>query len=250
MIKNKYFYITCLTFSLFFLDAKLDQDLWCKNHIVKYVHTPHKVVALTFDDGPHEKTTAQILAVLKQKKIHATFFTLGENANQHPDFIQQELMAGHEIGNHGYTHAYLNQNSKNTIEKEINHTEEEILKAEKAVSSDVNKPVLFRPPGGLYNKKLLETALSLGYTTVLWTIDTRDWDHMSTQKIVSSVLNNVKPGSIILLHDGLFPLATPEAVQYIIDNLQQQGYEFVTVSELLQLSDQNEGSRPPSVYEW
>ncbi len=249
-MKHQYFYLCFSIIFLFFVQTQIDQEIWFKNHIVSHVNTTRKVIALTFDDGPHAKTTAQILDVLREKKVHATFFILGENINHSPKLLAQELNDGHEIGNHGYTHNYLNQMSESDVEKEIIETEKEITETEKTVVNAVPKPVVFRPPGGLYNKKVLEAALDLGYTTILWTIDPRDWAHTPTQRIVDNVLANAKPGSIILLHDGLYPLFTPEAIKYIIDNLQQQGYEFVTVSELLQLSDHKQVYHSYNIYEW
>jgi polysaccharide deacetylase family sporulation protein PdaB len=249
-MKHQYFYLTFFMILMFFIQTQLDQEIWCKNHIVKTINTNRKVIALTFDDGPHAKTTVRILDVLREKHVHATFFILGENITHSPQLLAQELKDGHEIGNHGYTHMYLNSMSEDSIKSEITETEKKITEAEELVTKASPKPVVFRPPGGLYNEKVLKAALSLGYTTILWTIDPRDWDHTPTQKIVNNVLANAKPGSIILLHDGLYPLFTPEAIKYIIDNLQQQGYEFVTVSQLLQLSRQEEVHRPYSLYEW
>lgn len=246
MMNHRYFYLTCFTFFMFFIQTQIDQELWCKSHIVKGITTTHKVIALTFDDGPHVKATAKILDILREKHIHATFFILGENIDHSPQLLSQELKDGHEIGNHGYSHKYLNQLSERDIKQEITKTEKLIMKT----TPKAPKPSVFRPPGGLYDKKVVETALSLGYTTILWTIDPRDWAHASTQKIVNAVLDKAKPGSIILLHDGLFPLSTPEAIQYIIDNLQKQGYEFVTVSELLQLSEQDEVKHSYHMYDW
>lgn len=212
-MRHQNIYLTFLIISMFFVQSNIDQEIWCRNHIVKKINTTHKVIALTFDDGPHAKATVKILDVLREKHVHATFFILGENINHSPQLLAQEIQDGHEIGNHGYSHNYLNQMSESAIKKEITDTE-------KIITKTVPKPVVFRPPGGLYNKKVLETALSLGYTTILWTIDPRDWAHTSTQQIVDNVLTNAKPGSIILLHDGLYPLFTPEALKYIIDNLQ------------------------------
>jgi polysaccharide deacetylase family sporulation protein PdaB len=243
IMKHQYFYLSFSIILMLFIQTQLDQNIWFKNHIVKSVNTNRKVIALTFDDGPHPKATVKILDALREKHVHATFFILGENINHSPQLLAQELKDGHEIGNHGYSHKYLNQMSGNAVKKEITETE-------KIITKIVPKPVVFRPPGGFYNKEVLETALTLGYTTILWTIDPRDWAHTPTQKIVDNVLANAKPGIIILLHDGLYPLFTPEAIKYIIDGLQQQGYEFVTVSELLQLAGQNKVNHPYHIYEW
>lgn len=96
---------------------------------------------------------------------------------------------------------------------------------------------MFRPPGGFYNHQVIETAHQKGYTVVLWSVDPRDWSCPPTAQVVETVVHNIKPGSIVLLHDGQYPLPTPQALGTIIDRLREQGYEFVTVSELLQYNE-------------
>lgn len=207
--------------------VEIQQSFWCIEHTIKTIPTTHKVVALTIDDGPHYKTTPEILAVLKEKHVRATFFVLGENVERSQELLNQEVTDGHEIGNHAYSHKPLTKMTKNQIKEELTKTENLITKV-------ASKPVLFRPPGGTYNKVVLQTAQDTGYTTVLWSIDPHDWDHPSVKQVVAQVINNVKPGSIVLLHDGQYPLPTSKAISVIIDTLKNQGYEFVTVSELLQ----------------
>lgn len=195
--------------------------------VVKNVHTSHKVVALTFDDGPLNDTTPEILRILKEKKVKATFFVVGERVKRFPMLVRQEIWEGHEVGAHTYSHPNLTKLSKNQLEEEIDKTE-------KIISTVAPKPNLFRPPGGSYNDAIMKLTRDKGYRTILWSIDTQDWRSPSVGDIVNSVLKDVKPGSIILLHDGKYPSPTPEAVEFIIDNLRSLGYEFVTTSELLQ----------------
>lgn len=197
---------------------------------ISRVSTTHKVVAITIDDGPNYKATPEILAVLKEKQVKATFFVLGENAEHLPKILAQEVADGHEIGIHTYSHPTLPKLGPTKIE-------EEFSKAEKVIATTAPKPTLFRPPGGLYNHQVIKTAHQKGYTVVLWSIDPRDWSCPPSQKVVETVVNNIKPGSIILLHDGQYPLPTPQALGIIIDRLREQGYEFVTVSELLQYNE-------------
>lgn len=242
-MRHPVLYLCSFLFLLIYVQDQASTALWCKNHIVQGVHTTQKVVALTFDDGPHYKTTAKILEILREKHVRATFFILGENAKNAPQFLAQEIADGHEIGNHSYTHKHLNHASKDTIEKEISMAEQEIM-------TMAPKPIIFRPPGGLFNQAVLEAAQEKGYTTVLWTIDPHDWARPPIQQVVSQILNRAEPGSIILMHDGQYPLPTPEAIVYIIDNLRQQGYEFVTVSELLQYSETNEVKHSFNFYDW
>ncbi|HWR44182.1 polysaccharide deacetylase family protein [Sporomusa sp.] len=197
---------------------------------ISKVPTTHKVVALTIDDGPNYKATPEILAVLREKHVRATFFVLGQNVERFPDFLAQEVADGHEIGAHTYSHLSLPKLSPQEISEEFD-------KAEKAILAIAPKPTLFRPPGGFYNTQVIEIARQRGYTVVLWSIDPKDWSCPPTDRVVEKVLTDIKPGSIILLHDGQYPLPTPKALGIIIDRLRERGYEFVTVSELFQYNE-------------
>jgi peptidoglycan/xylan/chitin deacetylase (PgdA/CDA1 family) len=195
--------------------------------VIKKVPTTHKVVALTVDDGPHYKTTPKLLATLREKHAKVTLFILGENAKRHPEILAQAVADGHEIATHAFSHRLLTKMSRGEIGTELD-------KAEQAITKVAAKPVLFRPPGGAYNDAVLAEAKKRGYTTVLWSVDPGDWRRPSVDQVVNSVLCNVEPGSIVLLHDGQYPLPTPEAIGIIIDKLRERGYKLVTVSELLQ----------------
>jgi len=197
------------------------------NKVIKKVPTTHKVVALTIDDGPHYKTTPQMLAVLRDKNVKLTLFILGENVVRHPELLAQAVADGHEIGTHAYSHNPLTKMSRGGVGEELD-------KAEKAIIGVASKPTLFRPPGGAYNDAVTAEAGKRGYTTILWSIDPGDWRRPSVKQVVDGVMNNIEPGSIVLLHEGQYPLPTPEAIGIIIDRLRVQGYSIVTVSELLQ----------------
>ncbi|MDF2569589.1 MAG: pgdA 1 [Sporomusa sp.] len=197
------------------------------NQVIRKVPTTHKVVAITIDDGPHYKTTPEILMVLKEKKAKVTFFVLGANAEAHPEIVAQAVMDGHEIASHAYSHKRLN---RITAAEVVNEFE----RLETVLEPIAPKPTMFRPPDGAYNDEIVRLAGERGYTTVLWSVDTGDWRLLPVEKVVKTTINNVKPGSIILMHDGQYPLPTPQAIALIIDNLSSQGYQFVTVSELLQ----------------
>jgi len=185
--------------------------------VIRKVPTIHKVVALTIDDGPHDKTTPQMLAVLKEKNVKLTLFILGENAKEHPEILAQAVADGHEIATHAYSHNLLTKMSNTQVGEELDA-------AEKVITAVAPKPALFRPPGGAYSDVVTKQAQQRGYTTILWSVDPGDWRRPSVSHVVDVVMKNVQPGSIVLLHDGQYPLPTPEAIGIIIDKLREQGY--------------------------
>ncbi len=192
-----------------------------------------KLVALTFDDGPHKFRTDEILDVLKKYNVKATFFVVGTMAREYPHLIKRELSEGHEIGNHTYSHYNLKRLNTETLEKEIELTEEAIFEVCEY------RPKLFRPPEGWCTDNIASVAGHMDYDVILWNIDTLDWAHTDSKKIFECVKDSIKPGSIILFHDyvsGKSP--TREALEMIIPSLISDGYRFVTVSELI--SGENE----------
>lgn len=199
----------------------------------KSVYSSHEndkqKIAITFDDGPHPRYTPIILDILAQYGAHATFFIIGENAERYPELLARILREGHEIGNHTYLHANLQRVRPETIKKQILAAEETILEL-----TDLRTKLL-RPPGGLYNQNVCDTAHALDYEVILWTIDTLDWSHPSVEEIVEKVETNIKSGDIILCHDfiGGGSTPTPDALRRILPDLLSEGYEFVTVSELI-----------------
>lgn len=188
-----------------------------------------KRIALTFDDGPHYKYTAEILDILDEYGIKATFFIVGQLAERYPELILRELSEGHELASHTWSHPHIRDVSEAGLERELADTEDFLLNL-----ADY-RPTLFRPPEGACGDTVRRVAGAMDYDVVLWTVDTRDWAHTPTSEIVSGVLTNVKPGAIILCHDfvgGESP--TPAALRQFIPKLLADGYEFVTVSELIE----------------
>lgn len=186
-------------------------------------------IALTFDDGPHPRITLKILSVLEKYNVDATFFIIGKNARAYPEVLEKIASAGHEIGNHTDSHTILKSLEKDAIYKEIND-------CSKTIENISNvKTKLIRPPCGEYDKCLVDFAKENDYKIILWNIDTNDWEHRSTWKIVSTVEKELKGGDIILFHDYISGQAnTVEALEILIPKLKSEGFEFVTVSELLQ----------------
>ncbi|MCI1772830.1 polysaccharide deacetylase family protein [Paenibacillus lautus] len=201
-----------------------------RGEIVWEVPTQNKVIALTFDDGPDERNTVQILDLLKQYDAKATFFVVGSRVEKHPDIVARELQEGHEIGNHSYTHPPFHNINVSKLSNELNQTQDAIYQATGL------KTVLFRPPGGSYNEAIVRTSKDLGMLTVLWSWhqDTLDWRKPGVSRIVQKVLDNAHNGDIVLMHDFVpSSTQTVEALKVILPELQKRGYSFVTVSELI-----------------
>jgi peptidoglycan-N-acetylglucosamine deacetylase len=189
--------------------------------LVSAASTDRKVVALTFDDGPSEYTD-RYLDVLREKDVPATFFEIGQEMPGREATMRRILAEGDEIGDHTENHV------------------EDPSYAQIADAADRIKeytgfePCLFRPPGGAENSTVIDTAGSLGMKTITWNVDPRDWSLPGTPEIYSNIVDNAKPGAIILMHDGGGPRdETLAALPEIIDTLRAKGYGFETVSALL-----------------
>ncbi|MDD1505685.1 MULTISPECIES: polysaccharide deacetylase family protein [unclassified Lysinibacillus] len=182
-----------------------------------------KRVALTFDDGPDAKVTPQVLAILKKYDAKATFFMVGQNVSKNSAVVKQIYEAGHEIGNHTWDHAKLTALSTANVKQEVDRTNNAIYAA------IGQYPTVFRPPYGATNDKVRSV---MTMPSILWSIDTLDWKHRNAEKILTYVKASAKDGSIILMHD--IHQTTANGLENVILYLQKQGYEFVTVSEILQ----------------
>ncbi len=185
-------------------------------------------VALTFDDGPHPRYTPEILDILAQYEVPATFFTVGVNAETYPELILREVSEGHEIGNHTYNHYHVAKLSAQALRRDV-------LACTASLEKIIGRGVtLFRPPEGVCTDAIKSICNEQELSIVLWSIDTRDWAHTPVREICKNVKKNVKDGAIILMHDFTGKNSpTPEALRQIIPMLQELGYEFVTVSQLL-----------------
>lgn len=184
-----------------------------------------KYIALTFDDGPHPNVTPQILQTLREQNVKATFFMLGSQVEKYPDMAKQVADSGHEIGNHTYSHLNARKRTMVEVAEEIRATSEMI-----ELATGV-KPMLFRPPYGNYTSEVLEYAEQNGYSTVLWSVDSQDWKSKNAGAINNMVTQHAATGSIVLMHD--IHAATAEALPQLIEKLQMEGYQFITISELL-----------------
>lgn len=201
------------------------------------VKTSKKLVALTFDDGPYPPYTGQLLDVLKERQVPATFFVIGQNAAKHPELIRRIAAEGHQIGNHTYHHVDLLKLDREGIISEITQTNQAIT----AILGYA--PHVMRPPHGFRDAVVMDAMVENKLKVVEWSVSSRDWVNPGAEVIAERTLGKVKNGSVILLHDGdgiaaSLPRAqTVAAARIIIDKLLADGYTFVTVDEILKVSE-------------
>ena len=179
-------------------------------------------IALTFDDGPSAVWTPALLDGLKERGVKATFFLIGENADKNPEIVKRMAEEGHLIGNHTYHHVELIKVSENEARLELADTSAVIVRI------TGKEPEYMRPPFGTWQRKLEQDIQML---PVLWTIDPLDWTTENQDEIVNKVVTEAEENDIILLHDCY--ASSVEAALRIVDILQKEGYEFVTVDRLL-----------------
>ena len=188
---------------------------------VRKIDPKKPMVALTFDDGPNPKTTGRVLDVLEKNNAVATFFVLGNRAENNAEILQRMFMMGCQIGNHSYSHPDLSKMNASNVATQINSTSE-IVK--KAVGEETQ---IVRPPYGAYNKS---TISAVGKPFILWSVDTLDWKSRNADSVFNVVMSKVRDGDIILMHD-IYD-STAEAAEKIVPALISKGYQLVTVEEL------------------
>ncbi len=181
-----------------------------------------KLIALTFDDGPHPVCTPMLLDGLKERGVKASFFLLGSSIEGNEEIVERMAEEGHLIGNHTFSHVQLTKISPREAEKEIADTNERILAASGVL------PVYIRPPYGEWNEELEELT---DMEPVFWNVDPLDWKIQDREKVAGHIIKNAGDGRIVLLHDSYE--TTVEAALEVIDTLKKQGYTFVTAEELL-----------------
>jgi len=199
---------------------------WSQQRIIRNVPLKpgEKLFALTFDDGPWPKTTAQILQILDENGAKGTFYMVGQMVRSHPKIARQVRDAGHAVGNHSWSHPSRPRDAVSEVQK----TDAEIKKAIGVL------PSTFRPPYGIVKNGLARQANREKMPVILWSSDSDDWRRPPAARIVRNVLRNARPGGIALMHDGGGPRShTVAALPVIIRELQSRGYRLVTVPELL-----------------
>ncbi|MGG2110935.1 polysaccharide deacetylase family protein [Lysinibacillus pakistanensis] len=238
-MRKKYLLLSLCIFALFVINDKSFADKGRRYYeeagqILWDIKTDEKVIALTFDDGPHKKYTPEILDVLSKYDAKATFFIVGENAEKNPELALRIHNENHELAIHTYTHPFKT-NVSNLI-KEIKQTHATIY------GITGYSPVLFRPVEGQYTDAMIDAIHKEGYKVVMWSwhLDTFDWKSPGEKKIINTVLKGAKPGSVVLFHDGGGNREqTVRALKKVLPELEQQGYKFVTISELLEIQRLN-----------
>lgn len=184
-----------------------------------------KVAAISFDAAWGNEDTQQLIEILGEYDVKATFFVVGEWVDKYPESVKALSDAGHEIMNHSDTHPHMTQISKEKMIKELTDCNNKIE------SVTGVKPILFRAPYGDYNNEVIKTVRECGCFTIQWDVDSLDWKDLSATEISDRVLKKVKPGSIVLFHNAA--LHTPEALPTILKSLKDDGYKIVPISQII-----------------
>lgn len=199
-----------------------------------HIKTNEKIIALTFDDGPNERDTSQVLRILNQKNIHATFFVVGQNVEREPDLAKDIVDSGNIIANHSFAHHMF------AMAGEPDTTTEDTKQADQAIEKATGKsPRYYRPPYGFRTIWGTRALKKQGYEIITWNDMTIDYWNISPTRIANHIISHAKPGGIIVLHDGgenkenVNRDHTVIALPKIIDELQKKGYRFVTIDELV-----------------
>lgn len=200
-----------------------------KDNDEKVLKPGEKYVAITFDDGPSVQVTPRVLKILKQHDAKATFFMLGSQVEKYPSIAARVANSGHEIGNHTDHHMDLTKIGESRMVEEVQKSNQKILEA------TGQSPTLIRPPYGAINPNVEKVARNNGSSLILWSVDSLDWKSKNTEAINQLVQKEVVSGSIILLHD-VHP-TTADALPKLLTTLEEEGYHFLTVSQLLSMQE-------------
>ncbi len=187
-----------------------------------------KLLVLSFDDGP-SKYTPELLSILKEQNVKANFFILGKNAINYPDILLQEEKDGHIIGIHSYEHVFFTKISSDDVLEQITTTSNIIYE----ITQD--SPYYIRVPYGILNNNVKEIIKSQDLQSVLWNVDSLDWNYKNTEKIIEHVINTTQGNDIILMHDTFSTTVT--AVEKLIKYYKENGYEFVNLNEFYRIKN-------------
>jgi len=219
--------IACLLALIVLSSSMVYVQAYYKLKPVYEVETNKQIIALTFDISWGTQTPIPVIEILKDNDIRCTFFLSGPWVKESPEIVKRIKADGHEIGSHGYRHINLSNLSKSEIKEEIDKAHQNIKDAAGV------EPCLIRTPNGDYNDHVIEAIHEKGYEAIQWGTDSLDWMNPGVDSIIKRVTQKAHPGDIILMHASDTCKQTADALPEIIQNLKEQGYEFVTVSELL-----------------
>lgn len=222
--------------------AQMDGITQWRRHIVQFAksHPDEMYIngliggrkfSITFDDGPDSSITPGILDILKRNNVKASFFFLGSQINYFPGVVKRAYSEGHLILNHSWNHPYFTRISYQSIRNEI-------LMTERRIESIIGKrPALIRPPYGDTDEKVIRACTGTENKAVIWSIDSMDWVRgISKQNIIGNVIDNARPGDIILMHSGVGQRAALGALQEIIDGLNKRGFKMAGLGDLLNIA--------------
>lgn len=209
------------------------------------VDTTEKKLSISFDCAWGVEHTDELLRVMKEYNVRCTFFAVQFWVEKYPEYVKTIVEAGHEMGTHSRTHSYMSKLSKAKIVDELQTS------AQAIESLTEKKVTLFRPPYGDYNNLLIDTCKEMHLYPIQWDVDSLDWKNLSAEEIALRIINGAKNGSIILCHNN--GLHTAKALPKIFSALQQRGFTFVPISELIYKQDytidQNGKQKPVSAQE-
>jgi len=192
-----------------------------------------KEAALTFDDGPDDYWTPRVLDDLKELGVKATFFCVGERVQANPEVFRRMIKEGHVVGNHSWNHANLSKIPLEQARDQIIRTNDEFNRVGGV------KPHLLRPPYGALSEPLIREAIRLGSIIILWNVDSLDWTQIPAEQVAANILSHTGPGAIILQHSaggkGQSLQNTVNALPYVVHTLEERGYAFRTVPEMLKI---------------
>ena len=200
------------------------------------VNTSRPFVALTFDDGPHPEYTPQLLDILRNEGVRATFYVIGRSVQTYPEIARRIVAEGHEIANHSWSHPRLTALSASRLKTEMANTSDIIQKV------TGRRPTNMRPPYGAVNERVRQSMFKdHGFDVIMWSVDPLDWRRPGAEVVRQRLVDGAKPGGILLAHD-IHP-GTIEAMPGTIRDLKAKGFGFATVSQLLALQDHPSSTR-------
>ena len=201
------------------------------------IKTTEPYIAITFDDGPSSMLTPQVLKILSDRGVKATFFVTGENAASHPDIVKQEFAAGHEIGSRSWAHSLFSHETDDELLQDLQRADQAI----KAATG--SSPKLYSPTDLSFTSVQCDTVnKQYGYTTIFWSVDSTTDKAKGAAAVANTVITQAKPGAIIMASD--IDTTSVQALPVVIDTLVSKGYKFVTISDLIAMNGTTSSRKP------